>query len=53
MATSKVEAQNAILEQIAAKAKNFDASEILALAEAWAWLERPNNSHGGGATPSS
>lgn len=47
--TSKAEqAQDAILDEIIKNASS-SSTRILALAEAWAWLMYPNQSHGGGS----
>jgi hypothetical protein len=42
------QAQDAILDEIIKNASS-SSTRILALAEAWAWLRDPNQSHGGGA----
>ncbi len=50
MARTTTEAQEAILKEIVEKAPSHSPDHILALAEAWAWLQSPNQSHGGGTT---
>jgi hypothetical protein len=48
--TSKAaeQAQDAILDEIIKNASS-SSTRILVLAEAWAWLTYPNQSHGGGS----
>jgi hypothetical protein len=47
--TSKCrQAQDALLDEIIKNATS-SSTRILALAEAWAWLMYPNQSHGGGS----
>jgi hypothetical protein len=42
------QAQDAILDEIVKNASS-SSTRIVALAEAWAWLMYPNQSHGGGS----
>jgi hypothetical protein len=46
MATS-AEAQQAIIDQIAKSAPGASVPNLLRLAEAYAWVVAPNNTHGG------
>lgn len=49
---SRDEARQAILDRIAADAPSYNADHLVKLAEAYAWLTQPNNSHGGSSAPS-
>lgn len=51
MATSG-DVQNALLEAILKSAPNANPLALLCLAEALAWLQYPNQAHGGARPPS-
>lgn len=48
MSDLRDEAKQVLLEGIKEAGADATASDLLRLAEAWAWLISPNNSHGGG-----